>query len=287
MREPKRVRYLTSREKNIARQVFKNTIPYDDVVVTDGLGGGNRPFAVPTSMPIRIPFYANFNVSQGKYALHVGDGYYGMSTLDDDKELLIHELTHVWQGENDTSWSWAYVLMSLKDQAVSHDAYHYDEKRLEPWTHYGPEQQAEIVAHWYKAGMKSFDPATQEGDRRFYYIKKHIRKERVRGNWLIVPIRPIGAGELKMPLSYPDAFAIALLPLLNQKIREGDHTRIAARLRKLEAYFDELGPSSAEELYQRLQAKRKNDELAQAFGRRLATATRRRLLHRLRETFSH
>ena len=139
MREPQNVRYLAAHETMIARSVYIDTIPYGLVLISDGLGGGDRPFTVPTILPIHIPFY-NFNVKgDGKYVIHAGDGYYGMSTLFKDKKTLIHELAHVWQGEHYKSWSWTYAVFSLKDQALSGDAaYAYDKTRPAPlgrlWT---------------------------------------------------------------------------------------------------------------------------------------------------------
>jgi hypothetical protein len=283
MREPKNVRHLAAKEEAIARSVFKDTIPYSQVLVSDGLGGGDRPFTVPTNMPLHVPFYVNFNVKGGKYVIHAGDGYHGMSLVKRDKETLIHELTHVWQGENDTSWSWAYAVFSLKDQALSDDAYAYDHKRLEPWSHYGPEQQAQIVEDWYADGMQTFDPVAQTGDRRFYYIKKHIRREQVAGDWTIVPIRPLEAGTLNIKPVYPDWIGAHLLPILEKPLGANDHAGIAARVRKLEEFFQGFSTESARELILRLDARRRDDKLAQSFHYRLATPTRQRLLHILRK----
>ena len=81
MREPQNVRYLAAGEIALARSVYIDTIPYQLVLISDGLGGGDRPFTVPTMLPMHIPFY-NFNVKgDGKYVIHAGDGYYGMSRL--------------------------------------------------------------------------------------------------------------------------------------------------------------------------------------------------------------
>jgi hypothetical protein len=280
MREPKNVRSLGAKEEAIARSVFKDTIRYDEVRISDGLGDEDRPFTLPTSIPTHIPYYGNFNVNGGKFVIHAGDGYYGMSLLQADKELLIHELVHVWQGSNDTSWSWAYVIFSGKDQLLAGDkAYDYDKIRLLPWEDYGPEQQAKIVEDWYADGMKTFDPETQSGDRRFYYIKKHIRAEPVVGNWLMIPVRPLEAGVLKVKAAYPDWMTPHLLPILEKPMRADDYTGIAARVKKLEQLFQDFSRESAVELSTRLNARRADDKLAQAFHHRLAGPTRQRLLH--------
>lgn len=282
MKGPTNTRHLAANEIAIARTVFNDTIPYDQVLVSDGLGGGDRPFTVPTSLPMNFPTFPNFNVRGGRYVIHAGDGYYGMSTAKADKELLIHELTHVWQGENETSWSWAYVIFSLKDQALSDDAYAYDHERYKPWRDYGPEQQAQIVEDWYAEGMKSFDPLSQTGDRRFYYIKKHIRHEPVDGDWTIVPLRRIEPGKLNIKPYFPDSLAAFFLPILETRVRAGDRVGIATRVRKLEEGFQSLSPESARELESRLVAKRRDDKLAHSFDYRLAPPTQHRLLHMLR-----
>jgi hypothetical protein len=283
MREPKNVRHLATKEEAIAREVFKNTIPYDQILISDGLGDEDRPFTLPTSIPANVPFYGNFNVKGGKFVIHAGDGYYGMSLLQTDKELLINELVLVWQGSNDTSWSWAYVIFAAKDQKLAgKKAYEYDKNRLLPWSHYGPEQQAQIVEEWYAEGKKTFDPETQAGDRRFYYIKKHIWGEQVIGDWTRVPLRPLDAPTLNVKPAYPDWMGPHLLPILEKPLRADDHAGIAARVRKLEELFRDLSRDSSQELVARLDARRPGDKLAESFHYRLATPTRQRLMHILR-----
>jgi hypothetical protein len=74
MREPKNVRDLAAGEIAIAKDVYKDRIPYDSVLISDGLGGDDRPFTVPTILPIHIPFYANFNVKgDGKYVIRAAE----------------------------------------------------------------------------------------------------------------------------------------------------------------------------------------------------------------------
>lgn len=283
MKKPTANRGLTDNEIGIARKVFKDRIPYRKIWVTNGLGSGDRPFAVPNSFALG-PFAIKGRGGGGiKYILHVGEGVYGMHRTIVDRKLLIHELTHVWQGEHDSSYKWSVAVWSLKDQAFSGDAaYDYDEKRLKPWSWYGPEQQAHIVEDWYANGRKEFDPRKQTGDRRFYYIKKHIWGERARGDWLTPPVRELAEGEFKGKIAYPDYHAINLLPILKRRLRENDTAGIAARKTEIEQYFRRLDRDSSAELLARLQARRP-DKLAQAFEYHFHTATRKRLLGILKE----
>jgi outer membrane protein OmpA-like peptidoglycan-associated protein len=156
MRRPRNFRHLASKETAIARSVFEKSIPYSRVIISDGLGYGDRPFTLPEAMT-------------GNYILHVGNGYYGMSRHRHDEALLIHELVHVWQGEH-ASWRWSYVFKSGWHQAGG-GAYDYDLNRLKPWNSYNPEQQAQIVEDWFDAGMSESDP-------RFPFIRFWIRGDR-------------------------------------------------------------------------------------------------------------
>jgi len=156
MRRPRNFRHLATKEIEIAKSVFQKTIPYSRVIISDGLGYDDRKFTVPEAV-------------SGNYILHVGDGYYGMSRLPEDKALLIHELVHVWQGEH-ASWRWSYVFRSGWHQAKG-DAYKYDINNLQSWSSYNPEQQAQIVEDWFTLGMS-------ESDARFPFIRFWIRGNR-------------------------------------------------------------------------------------------------------------
>jgi hypothetical protein len=286
MRQPTNVRYLAAGEIGIAKDVYKESIPYDSILISDGLGGDDRPFTVPTILPLHVAFGAvdiNFNVKgDGKYVIHAGDGYYGMSTVDKDQATLIHELAHVWQGEHYESWSWTYVVFSLKDQITSDDAYAYDKTRLGPWDDYGPEQQAQIVEDWFVDKKKTYDPTTDTGDLRFYYIKKYIRGERVDYNWLMPGVKPLPAGTLHVSVPRR-SWDTDLIPILERHLRSDDHAGIAARRRDLEDYFQRIDdPDHAQNFISRLESRRRDDKLAQSFQLYLSTPERQRLLHILR-----
>lgn len=152
-------RALAPMERTIARTVFEETIPYSRITVTDGTGLQGRPYTTPDSLTSR------------RYVLHLGNGYHrsSLSRLQ-DKKLLIHELTHVWQGEH-SPWSWVYVFSSAWHQ-VAGSAYAYDLKHLKNWNNYNPEQQAQIVEDWFGGGMKQHDP-------RYHFIVENIRGRRM------------------------------------------------------------------------------------------------------------
>lgn len=274
MRRVREFRELAAGEIAIAKQVFKETIPYDQIMISDGLGGGDRPFTLPTS----VPATALFNVGEGKYVIHAGDGYYGMSFLEEDKQTLIHELAHVWQGEH-SSHSWDYVLGSVWSQALSDDAYKYDKNRLGPWDDYNPEQQAKIVEDWFADGMKE----GEEEDRRFYYIKKYIWGEQPDHDWIAAQwaVKPVGTATLHVDVQGPPPDD-DLLPILKPRFHKDDVAGYGGRVKKLEAYFQKLRHVDAFWLLQRLEARRPGDKVAQYFHDHLSTATRDRLTEILR-----
>ncbi len=168
------------------------------------------------TLPTSIPTGPCYDVSGGKFVIHAGDGYSGMTyvigfdglvSLGHRERTLIHELTHVWQGEH-SNWSWAYVFHSGWSQMrYGDDAYeYYDRKKtfldytheeqrqqLKDWDEYNPEQQAYLVEWWFRDGMidTADYPDAEWEDLRFYFIKKYIRGETMsKDTWDGVPLTP-------------------------------------------------------------------------------------------------
>ena len=257
MREPQNVRYLAAHETMIARSVYIDTIPYGLVLISDGLGGGDRPFTVPTILPIHIPFY-NFNVKgDGKYVIHAGDGYYGMSTLFKDKKTLIHELAHVWQGEHYKSWSWTYAVFSLKDQALSGDAaYAYDKTSPAPlgrlWTRAAGADRRRLVRR------RNEDVRSHDGHGRSPVL---LHQETYSGRarrWRLAHASHQTASGGKTGGQGVRVMALdgQLLPTLERPLRADDQAGIAARRRDIEDAFQRISPGFARDLISRLESRR-------------------------------
>jgi hypothetical protein len=154
MQAPTKARFLNQDEWDILQQVYKGTLPLRyRIMITDGLGGGNRPFAIPTSAisVLTIPaamqaamtglVTANLGrVGRGLNALSNATGFMGTGALPSQaagivnlgyivnvgrnaypnmstnhRALLVHELAHVWQGSNSAS-STTYVSNSIMNQ---------------------------------------------------------------------------------------------------------------------------------------------------------------------------
>jgi hypothetical protein len=167
-----KMRSLSAKEKNLARSVFRNTINYDRVKITNTLGAGGRPWTTNTP-PM--------------YMINVGSDYPNLTANDDRKRLLIHELAHVWQGQHLVP----FMLNSFAHQTlgVIHNggdvASAYSYRVGKPWRQYNVEQQASIVAHWFTPADICFDSGPCGGgmkttDSRYRYIRDHIRKNRAK-----------------------------------------------------------------------------------------------------------
>jgi hypothetical protein len=152
---PPQVRNLTSAERSLAQQVFSNRINYDLVRVTNTLGLGDRPWTSNTP-PL--------------WTINVGSAYSSLTSNAGRRQLLIHELAHVWQGQHAVP----FMLNSTAHQGLSMilnggsvaPAYNYTLPGK--WSGYNVEQQANIVTDWYAGGMQTSDP-------RFPFIRDHIR----------------------------------------------------------------------------------------------------------------
>jgi len=165
-----KIRSLSTAEKNLAKSVFQNTINYDMVKITDTLGAGGRPWTTNTP-PM--------------YMINVGGNYSSLTTNNKRKRLLIHELSHVWQGQHLVP----FMLNSAAHQSLSAinnggdtaPAYSYTVGK--PWGQYNVEQQASIVAHWYMPTTTCFENGPCGGgmkttDSRYRYIRDNIRKNK-------------------------------------------------------------------------------------------------------------
>jgi hypothetical protein len=202
-----------------------------------------------------------------------------MSIRQDDQDLLIHELTHVWQGE-DSLFSSAYVFKSLWHQRGG-NAYDYGKDKpkpgefeLQPWADYNPEQQAQLVEDWFHDGMKD----NWEGNEpRYQYIVENLRKE-----YYAHPIRPLPGATLdvKVPLPPIDPY---LLPLLQTRYNANDVAGYGGRFKKLQELFRRLYQPVAMALYSRLEHRKVGDMVSMAFYDHLSSEGRAVLLGILKD----
>lgn len=218
---PTTARLLNDKEWAILEKVYKGTLPARvRILITNGSGGGNRPFTIPTAAltVLTIPAAvqaaysgfvtsklgsvgdwlnkaANFTGFSGAlslpaqalgvvnlgYIVSVGSKAYPDMSVDYPnakavgwyRNLLVHELAHVWQGSNSKS-AMTFVTNSVMSQCASmggsgdHGGA-YDFKIGQNWRTYNAEQQASIIEKWYAEGMK------EEGEL-WPYIRDYVRK---------------------------------------------------------------------------------------------------------------
>jgi hypothetical protein len=249
-------RYLAFKEIEIAKSVFGDTVPYSKVYITDGLGLDGRPYTLPRPATSR------------EYIVHAGDGYYGMSFRPEDKKTLVHELTHVWQGEH-SHWSWSYVFSSAGHQ-IAGSAYKYDPSNMKDWDSYNPEQQAQIVEDWYGAGA-------DEEDYRYHYIIEDIQGK------MMAP-RPHETEDIRVaekPVSHetrPPATDDYIVQVLAQRYAANNVAGFGGRVGTLGLVFREIDVPRAKAILNRLSIRQAGDKMSMYFHDYLSTPTRATLI---------
>jgi hypothetical protein len=200
---PTKFREISAVEWGIVTTVFGATLPYQfRIYIADGIGLHNVPFTVPTSvissallaagianpflpaLAPRIPLAlaAGFGASivNAGYVINVGPKYYPDLTITPwGKDLLVHEMTHVWQGKHSVfalSATLGALAAQCRGMSVSggfsgrSGAYAYSvSSPLAPWGNFNPEQQAQIVEDWYHNGSSKTDDL-------YPYIQDYVRK---------------------------------------------------------------------------------------------------------------
>jgi hypothetical protein len=166
-----KTRALTQAEKNLAYNIFYDTIPYDDIVIGDHLGYGDCPW---TQCIDKLSWGTG-----DYYILHVGPtGYPDMTSdaemphdYDPARYTFIHELVHVWQGyhrffKTVFAESVAAKIHAWYDTGDPDAAYEWEPGY--EWNSYNVEQQAKIIEKWYIRGCKPSDEL-------YTYVIDHIR----------------------------------------------------------------------------------------------------------------
>jgi len=174
---PTKIRLLSDAEYKIVSRVFGVTLPWRvRILVTNASGVDGRPFTIPTSLLSTIvssnpaTFLANIQLGylaslvNLAYLINAGAAYNLLATSE--QALLVHEMTHVWQGKNST-FALSYVFNSVYNQCVRGNAYTYVAGRS--WSAYNVEQQASIVEDWFTFGESTTSQL-------YPYITNNVRK---------------------------------------------------------------------------------------------------------------
>lgn len=185
-------RILTTEERNLARTVFSDSVDYGRV----RLILGNLAARTTAGNNIRLP--TDFTISR-----------------KDDKALLIHEMTHVWQFQHFGS---GYITTSLLQQAHAaltrgsrNFAYEYRLSAGDSFHQFAPEQQAYIVENFYLMQYDQEVLSTPAGNLQ-HYNSNHLNEQGV-------PL-PLNAAqrraeiEEEMPLHTPLIRQMSTMPFL-------------------------------------------------------------------------
>ncbi|HEX8569727.1 MAG TPA: hypothetical protein VF699_07365 [Caulobacteraceae bacterium] len=142
-------RKLRRGEVQGAYPVFKDSLPWGHITLTDREGAGRSLYVMGRTV-------------------HVGPEYFtkGMDQVQGGVSDLVHELTHVWQHEHGVNGA-VYLVGSIAAQVVHGKAEAYVYTEGKPWNAYNPEQQAQIVRHWFAGGMSPSDSL-------FPYVRDNI-----------------------------------------------------------------------------------------------------------------
>jgi hypothetical protein len=164
------VRTLRSHERNLAKGVYKNSLPpLNNILIVSLSGIDGRAFTLPASLvaPLADVLFGNnplilllalsslaakgieqYLIFLGKEGFRNAMGAVKFSTTPGD--VFIHELGHVWQGYN-SAFTWWYVFNSIYYQ-IACGSGAYEATPGGQWAQYGAEQQAMLIEDWYTGG---------------------------------------------------------------------------------------------------------------------------------------
>lgn len=168
-------RNLTSSEINIASLVFQKSIDFTYVFIADTFLPFNNVAVTimhddqrsVMGIPIHIRYW---------FAIYWGERVYKMGADKVAPNTLVHELTHVWQGQHGLPFMYMVQSMIAQGKAIvqhwdRNQAYNYEHSNYKKWRDYNVEQQGNIVEDWYDQN----DGKQSVNDLRYTYIDKVIR----------------------------------------------------------------------------------------------------------------
>ena len=160
-------RPMRAEERQLAFKVFRGTLPIERIRVTN-LSSSNDDEFCTLHTPDR--------------SIILGLGEDGFNFVNRDLETnrtLIHELTHAWQFEHSTQGAaelWEQIrkpFLTKAQEDALYDPHPFDGR---PWSSYGTEQQAEVVATWFTTvAPDDPDGSSAVQSPLFPYIQNNIR----------------------------------------------------------------------------------------------------------------
>jgi len=142
--DPFGLRPLTAGEIDMLRQIFNCNVDYPKIDIHDGPGFDPRTWP---------PLATNNAVTLGNNIYFPSSGYKSDFSTGNlaEQSWLVHEVGHVYQGQNDPSYSWVKAAA----EGTRSDTYQYDLDPSKDFGDYRYEQQAEILADYYRALIRN------------------------------------------------------------------------------------------------------------------------------------
>ena len=144
-------RHLNAEEIGYARQIFGDSLDYSKITITrDGIASAGAPKTLGNTVHMRSKWGADQFTKDAS-------GQYTLELTEAGRQLLVHEMTHVWQFQNG---GLAYIPDSLASQlrarlstGTRNGAYDWRAAAQagKPWQDWNPEQQAELVEQYNRS----------------------------------------------------------------------------------------------------------------------------------------
>ena len=172
-------RAMNDDEIGLANEVFKGTLPVERILLTNLYNPTDTPNGF-LAREFTVP-----GVADGKILVNLGKNF--EHTLEPDVQqdvrtgtyaargqVLIHELTHVWQIHH------ARFLPGLMCEALTSANYTYDKAKVREHADWSGESfdlegQAAIIDKWFGEHRNALDGFDAINDDRFFYVSQHIR----------------------------------------------------------------------------------------------------------------
>jgi hypothetical protein len=170
-------RKLNPSERQIAISVFQTSINFDNVYIANKY--------LPFNDKVPVTLMSSEKSAVGRvfvrywYAIYWADGFTN-GAIGGNSVTLIHELTHVWQGQHGIPYGYMVNSMIAQGKAIvssadRNSAYDYDPNNYKNWRDYNVEQQGKLVQDWYSPITKDGGGNQSISDLRFPYIEKVVR----------------------------------------------------------------------------------------------------------------
>lgn len=140
-------REITQTEYNwVNTKIFNGNLPAKSkIVITNLYGYDHRQFVFPTGVGIIL-----MNLGKKGFSNPLGKMVYKADPNEQNGEVFIHEMTHVWQIH--TAADIKFVLRAIASQAGGASSYIYNRETCDngkSWGTFNIEQQGNIVQHCY------------------------------------------------------------------------------------------------------------------------------------------